>query len=401
MSIVFKRAAALILPGAYVLCYVLSAAATVIIVMVSGPVAYLLSQSKLMVTWPMASYFLGASLFSYFVSGYMKKDSLHGFVVSTIAGIFGSVVCVFSVLYHSLYVFLLGCFFIGGVRGGSELIRFAITDVLPVCHHRMAVNVVVLSTLFSIVLGGVIVSLGSVVVATPYLGAFLFMLVPLVIVFIILIVVSMFFSKHIKVNEEFVDDSQGIDVDKLRLIFVIIAGVFGYFAMVMIMNLTAVVMEQHHYIMPEIAGIMSLHGVCMYLPSLFLPILNKRVSDMFLLGLGALLFIVACFANVAVSSIFVLSIGLVFLGVAWNFVYVTASHMILYMSKKYKNKRLLGINDSCIWIGDFTAAIFSGWMYSLLGWSGVNMLVVMLATMFLLMAVVLNRKFDVKKNVYS
>ena len=131
----------------------------------------------------------------------------------------------------------------------------------------------------------------------------------------------------------------------------------------------------------------QLHVVAMFLPSFFTGRLMERFGHTRVLGLGFLLLALAALTGMpGRAPVFVVP-SLIFLGVAWNFLYVGGSAFLTLCHSPDRAHRIQGINDTVVSGLAAVGALGAGALYHLLGWSGSLVLSLPVAGMGLAMLV--------------
>jgi MFS family permease len=131
------------------------------------------------------------------------------------------------------------------------------------------------------------------------------------------------------------------------------------------------------YMIQEASWVIQVHLLSMYLPSLSISAILKRVSIAWLQGLG-LLFLLVGFLISWVPGMGGHLIGLALVGVGWCFVFVTATTLVARSRSGPERFRAQGLNDLCVFAASGAASLTSGALLSVLGWSGLLNLGVLL-----------------------
>lgn len=119
----------------------------------------------------------------------------------------------------------------------------------------------------------------------------------------------------------------------------------------------------------QASWVLQVHLLSMYLPSLSIGVLLKRVSIAQLQRLG-LLFLIAGYVISWVPGFEGHLVGLALVGVGWCFVFVTATTLVARSRSGSERFRAQGFNDMCVFAASGVASLTSGALLSVLGWSG-------------------------------
>jgi hypothetical protein len=120
----------------------------------------------------------------------------------------------------------------------------------------------------------------------------------------------------------------------------------------------------------QASWVIQVHLLSMYLPSLSVGALLKRVSIAQLQGLG-LLFLLVGYLISCLPGFGGHLIGLALVGIGWCYVFVTATTLVARSRTGSERFRAQGVNDLCVFAASGVASLTSGALLSVLGWSGV------------------------------
>ncbi len=117
------------------------------------------------------------------------------------------------------------------------------------------------------------------------------------------------------------------------------------------------------------------HVVAMYAPSFVTGAVIARLGARRVVGLGLLLLAAAAAVGLAGTSVGHFVLGLVLLGVGWNFGFVGASALVMECHRPEERTRVQSFNDFLVF-GTMTVGSFaSGGLLTGYGWDAVNWVV--------------------------
>lgn len=119
----------------------------------------------------------------------------------------------------------------------------------------------------------------------------------------------------------------------------------------------------------QASWVIQVHLLSMYLPSLSIGALLRRLSIAQLQGLG-LLFLLVGFLIGWAPGFGGHLVGLALVGVGWCFVFVTATTLVARSRSGSERFRAQGVNDLCVFAASGLASLTSGALLAVLGWSG-------------------------------
>jgi MFS family permease len=110
----------------------------------------------------------------------------------------------------------------------------------------------------------------------------------------------------------------------------------------------------------------------MFLPSLFTGSLIQRFGVERIVGLGLALIVVAAVIGVVGITLWHFWIGLVLLGVGWNFGFVGATAMVTECHRPNERNKVQSFNDFLVFGSMAIGSFSSGAVLANFGWAAVN-----------------------------
>lgn len=130
----------------------------------------------------------------------------------------------------------------------------------------------------------------------------------------------------------------------------------------------------------EAAFAIQWHIVSMFAPSFITGAVIQRLGAPITAAIGLLLIIAA--AAVALHGITTLhfDIGLILLGVGWNFGFIASTAMLAVAYKPEEAARVQGLNEQVVFGVMAVASIASGVLLQVVGWQTINLIAIVVAT---------------------
>lgn len=130
----------------------------------------------------------------------------------------------------------------------------------------------------------------------------------------------------------------------------------------------------------EAAFAIQWHIVSMFAPSFITGAVIQRLGAPMTAAIGLLLIIAA--AAVALHGITTLhfDIGLILLGVGWNFGFIASTAMLTVAYKPEEAARVQGLNEQVVFGVMAVASIASGVLLQMVGWQTINVIAIVVAT---------------------
>jgi len=151
-----------------------------------------------------------------------------------------------------------------------------------------------------------------------------------------------------------------------------VCGMMSYGLMNLLMTATPIAMVGCGYTVDDSAWVIQWHALAMFLPSFFTGGLIARfgVERIAFTGMGLLtLSAITGLAGVAFSNF---AVGLILLGLGWNFGYVGGTTMVTECYFPAEKNKVQAVNDFAVFTTVALASIISGKLIEGIGWSAVN-----------------------------
>jgi MFS family permease len=378
------------------LCQALLGTGNILLVAMAALIGQTLAPSDALITLPLAFQFVGLMTATIPASLIMKKlGRRKGFYLGNSLGIIGAVCCAVALVYQSFVGFCGGSFLLGMGIGFGTLYRFAAVESCPVEQKSTAISLVMLGGVIAAFLGPALaVESKDWIAAYPFSGSFIGVVILNIVAFFLLTQAD--FPEH-KAN-------QNIDV-KQRSIWVIIAqpifllsvvsATVGYVVMNLLMSATPLAMHHHGFSFNDSAWVIQWHVLGMFLPSFFTGKLIARFGAIKLIQIGAV-FILGCIAvNYDGQSLWHFWSALVLLGLGWNFMFISATHIVTSAYKVHEKAKSQAANEFILFSMVTLSALSSGWLESSIGWTKMNLLMIVVVLISILVVWVFSRRIDI------
>ena len=178
-------------------------------------------------------------------------------------------------------------------------------------------------------------------------------------------------------------------VSQPRFIVAVICGVVSYMLMNLVMTSAPLAMRLCGLPLSSSNTAIEWHVVAMYAPSFFTGVLIVRFGALRVVSCGLILLAGAAVVGLSGVSAGHFLVGLMLLGVGWNFGFVGASAMILETHRPEERTRVQSFNDFLIFGTMAVGSFSSGGLLTSYGWAAVNWVVfppVMLAFFMLMIS---------------
>jgi predicted MFS family arabinose efflux permease len=154
------------------------------------------------------------------------------------------------------------------------------------------------------------------------------------------------------------------------------AASFSFGLMVMLMAASPVAMHEHGHPIEASTLALQIHVLGMYVPSFFSGALVKAWGPRRLIGVGLALFAVELAVALSGTELIPFMVALALLGVAWNFLYVGGTSLLVTTYRPAEKAGVQAFNDSFVYLFATASTFGAGAWVRGLGWSGLELLTV-------------------------
>jgi MFS family permease len=301
-----------------------------------------------------------------------------GFILGAIAGVIGAIICAIGIYKGIFAVLLIGSYLTGIFQSSLGFYRFAATDTASDAFKAKAISYTMAGGLLSAIIGPQLVKVTSDLYTTPFLGVYV------TVIFINIIGAFLFIFLDIPVPKKFnateIPSRTRIQIIKTpRILISIIIAMVCYALMTLVMTSTPLAVVGCGYSQNNAADIVSAHVLAMFVPSFFTGHLINRFGVTKIISIGLILLTVAGLVNLSGMSLGNFFVGLILIGVGWNFGFIGATTMLATSHSPAERGKVQGLNDLFVYGFVTIASIASGALMNCSGatpadgWSSVNL----------------------------
>ena len=339
----------------------------------AGLIGTQIAPSLSLATVPVSSYVIGTALATVPASMLMRRVGRKpGFLTGASLGLIGALICVYAIFARNFWLFSFGTFVQGGYQAFAGYYRFAAADTASALFKPKAISWVMLGGIAAAVFGPMIV-IYSRSFFDPVMFAGNFAAVAG------LSIVAMAIISFVNIPHEKQDLSRS-DARPLsqilkqpRLIVAILSGMMAYGMMNLVMTATPIAMVACGFTVDDSAWVIQWHALAMFIPSFFTGSLITRFGVERILAVGMVLLAMAGIAGLTGITFANFAVGLVLLGIGWNFGYVGGTAMVTECYRPSEKNKVQAVNDFCVFATVATASLTSGKLLDAIGWNAVNL----------------------------
>ena len=359
-----------------VLSQVFSFTAATVTVFISGIIGSQLSPIKTLSTLPPSIYVVGTAAATIIAAKIMSLIGRRlGFIFASVVGSISCLIGAYAIMVENFYIFCFAKFILGATMAFTHQYRFAAAESVEKEKAPKAISSLLLAGIVAAFLG---ISLSnytkSFVNDYLYVGSYLTLAILTMIPSFLL-----FFFKDIR--EVSLDSNENIKsrnylefLSDPKFLQAITSAAFAYAVMSFLMTATPISMHIVHNLSLEKTGIvLQFHVLAMFLPSLVTGNLIKKFGYSNMMYLGVVFYILTILLSFFEPSFLNYFISLIFLGIGWNFLFISGTSLLVTTYKPDEKFKAQGFNDLLVFSSMALASLLAGILISIVSWKTVNL----------------------------
>jgi MFS family permease len=335
----------------------------------------ILAPDKTLATLPVSIYVIGMWLGTLPVGALARRYGRRAaFQAGTVCGVVTGLICCVAVLQGSFLLFNLGALFCGAYAAAHQAYRFAATDTASESFRPKAISWVLVGGIFAAIIGPQVVILTKDVWA-PYLFAATYLAQAAVAA---LAGVTLIFLKIPRPSLQSIADA-GRPLTAIarqpKFFVAVVCGIASYAMMNMVMTSAPLAMiECQHSVTDATLGL-QWHVLGMYGPSFVTGHLIVRYGVERVIAAGFVLLLASAAISMAGITLWHFWIGLILLGIGWNFGFIGATALVTQTHHARERTRVQSFNDFLVFGSMAVGSFASGKVLAVFGWAAVNEIV--------------------------
>jgi len=343
------------------------------IIVSSTIVGTMIAPDKSLATLPVTSFVVGTALSTVPASMLMRRIGRRsGFMLGACFGILSGIVAALAVYEQNFLLFLAGTFLQGTYQAFAQVYRFAAADIASPGYRSRTISIVLLGGVAGAVVGPLIVMHTKLLLA-PVLFAGSYLASSALSVAALLLLLLVDIPHH---REEASDGEEtrplSVILAQPRLIVAMLCGMMSYGLMNLLMTATPLAMVGCGFTVDDSAWVIQWHALAMFLPSFFTGGLIARFGVERIAFTGMALLTLSGLTGLAGVAFSNFAVGLILLGLGWNFGYVGGTTMVTECYFPAEKNKVQAVNDFAVFTTVALASVVSGKLIEGIGWSAVN-----------------------------
>lgn len=354
------------------LCYALSVTSIALNAAAGPVVGAALAPNPSLATLPITLALLGTMASSLPASLLMARFGRRaGFMLGTFIGMAGALAAVAGIVRGSFLLLCVGLLGVGALNGFSQLYRFAAADAAPMSGRARAISWVLAGGVAAGVVGPPLgAAAKDAFPAARFAGSYALMLVLYLVVLAILLRLRL--APPVEEEARRAPRPLGAIVSQARFQAAVACSMVAYGVMALVMTAAPLSIQAEGHSFDNAAFVIQAHIVAMFAPSFVTGRLIARfgVHRVATAGLGSLAASVA--VALAGTSVAHFWTALVFLGVGWNFLFVSGTTLLTQTHRTAERGKVQGLNDLLVFGTAAGASLAAGHVQNSVGWHGLQ-----------------------------
>ena len=374
---------------------IFSFTAAPITVFLSGIIGSGMIEDKSLATLPPALMIIGTAAGSIFASYIMSIiGRKHGFMLGTIIASSSALLASYAVFKNIFIIYCLSNFLIGIGHAFVAQYRFAAAESVNKKNAPTAISYILLASMIGALIGPNVATLSKgIVTEVTYTGSYIFLSILTIIPFFLLFFYSNEKNNYLT-NKQIYKGRTYIQLFlQPKFIQAVVASGFAYCTMSFLMTATPISMHIHNKIsIGQTSIVIMFHILAMFMPSLITGSLIKKFGHNNIMYSGIILLFFSIFFNFINQGFYNYFLGLIFLGLGWNFLFISGTSLLLDSYLPEEKFRAQGMNDFVVFGTQALGAISAGFLLNILGWKLINILCVPLLLLIIITILVASKK---------
>ncbi len=369
-----------------VVCQALAMTCSALVITTTALVGRMLAPDPALATLPLAVQFLALMATTRPAAWAMGRWGRRpGFSAGAAAGVVGGALATLAVLFQAFALFALGAALIGAFLAHAMQYRFAAADTVPPGRQGTAISWVMAGGVLAAVAGPQLANWSRDLFAPFDFAGVYALLTGLCAVQLAVLQAVRLPAPGARAGGE--PAPAGPVRRPPGFVPAVLVGMVSYGAMNLVMVATPPAMADCGLAFSRAAFVIQWHIFAMYAPAFVTGHLIQRFGPANVILVGIALMLGAAGINAGGVGLGNFAVGLVLLGVGWNFMFVAATTWLTQLQTAQGSARLQGLNDLFVFGTVAATSLGSGWLLETVGWAALN-LAILPALALALLAVV-------------
>lgn len=349
---------------------------------VGGLAGQSLATNACWATLPISLIVFGSMTTAPWLSNLMQRYGRKlGFFIGAFGGALGGLIGAYALYTSSFQLFLVASYFTGIYMSAQGFFRFAAIDTASEQFRPKAISYLMAAGLVPAILGSQLVNWTTDAYVVPFMGVYF------AVAAINIIGAFLFFFLKIPpptaAEKAMPTGRTRMELLKSPKVAVaIICAMVSYALMNLVMTSTPLAVVGSGFAQASASNIVMAHVLGMYIPSFFTGHFITRFGVTRIIFTGLIILAIAGIINLAGGTLVSFYLGLIFLGIGWNFGFIGATTLLASAHEPNERGAVQGMNDFIVFGFVTIASLASGGLMNcsggsaVQGWMSVNMAMV-------------------------
>jgi len=359
--------------------------AVTMLIVTAGLVGAQLSSDPSWATLPVSAFVIGTALTTLPLSLLMRRIGRKaGFMLGSFAGMIGGLLGVYAIYQQSFGIFVAAAFLVGIYQSSASYYRFAAADMASPAFRPKAISWVMTGGVVAALIGsGLVIATVDLLAPVIFAGSWAAMAA------IALLSSAVLLALDAPLPENTTGAVAARPLAKIasqpRYIVAAATGMLSYGIMMLVMTATPIAMFACGFTVQDSSWVIQWHALAMFVPSFFTGHLITKFGVERIAATGILLLIGAAVAGLMGIDFGNFAVGLILLGLGWNFGFIGATTMLTGCYEPSERNKAQGLNDFLIFGTTALASLGAGKLLNSFDWDAVNYAVFPMAAVALAM----------------
>ena len=356
------------------LCQGLFLTNNVVFIAINGLVGLHLAPAPWMATLPVMGYVVGGALSTPLVARSQARLGRQGsFQLGLLVALGSAALCALAAYWQHFVLLCLSTLVAGYYSANGQLYRFAAAELVAPAQRDKAISLVLAGGLIGAVLGPGLASATRTMFATPFLGAYLALMV--------VAVVSMGLMRLVRFAPQAAGAGAGSAPQRTvgellqqpGFAVATLAAAASYGVMNLLMAATPLAMDVCGFDFSAAAGVLQWHVIGMFAPGFFTGHLIKRFGVMQVMFAGVVLNAICVGIALSGQTVMHFTLALSLLGVGWNFLFTGSTTLAVQNYRPEEKDRAQACINFFVFATMAVTSFASGALVTSQGWNMLNL----------------------------
>ena len=298
----------------------------------------------------------------------------YGFILAALGNALFSILAAYSIFEQNFVLFCFANLFIGIGMAFTHQYRFAAAESVQKDMAPRAISIILFGGIISAFLGPSLANYSKELFSENlYVGSYL----ALALLTFIPSILFLFYESKSKIQTNLKYKGRGLLelISQPRFIQAVAASAFGYAVMTFLMTATPISMHvMENMSLTKTSIVIQFHVAAMFLPSLLTGYLIKKFGHSNIIYSGIFLYSITLIASTFDQSFFNYMFALIFLGLGWNFLFISGTSLLVLTYKEEEKFKAQGLNDFVVYSIHAVGSLSAGIFIALTNWKTMNLI---------------------------